>query len=170
MAKLIDNTTPITSDEDFFKEIQELQKRRERDLATAVALQKQVKDSEILIKAAAEKRLRHAEKLNRGKLEDALCTQFILGGVEGKASPFAIEILPGLFPRTALKVSGYLLALRVEENPALPLFLIATEGNLANEDIEFNKRLEGHLKRLVKPYMWVQKNFIENYVQWRRTK
>lgn len=170
MAEPLHSRFSVIDEDEFFNQIQELRKKREQDLANAKALAEQIRQSESLIKAIAAERLFSAQKENYSKMEDAICTQFILGGIEGKADSHSIELVPGPFPRTILKVSIYTLALRVEENPAFPLFMIATDGNLNKEDLAFNHKLESHLKRLVKPYVWVPQSVIEDYLQWKRTK
>lgn len=161
----MDRENDILTEDEFFNRVKSIREQRENDLALVQELNKSIKKSELVIKAAAEERLKNAQHQGSEKLKEALCTQFILGGIEGRGGGYSIEFVPGMFPRTILKVSVYPLALRVEENPAFPVFMIAKGGNLNEYDLAFCKTLESHLKRLVKPYMWVSQSIIESYLR-----
>lgn len=156
--------------DNFIQRMETLQKKREKDQINFQELVRSIKESERIIKATADHHINNAKTLGKAKLEDAVCVQFILGGLSLNHAPYSIGVLSAPFPKSILRVSTYPLAVRIEENPAFPLFLIATDGNLNNEDFLFQNKLEGHLKRLVKPYAWVPQSIIEQYSNWNRTK
>lgn len=143
-----DNTRFFNSSENLLAKAKADREAAEKSMAILID-RKQKAEADIA--KAVKQRLLRAKRLGKEKAREVQLTHFIMGGLD-----VSVEEVGGLrivssfkLGRTGVLVNGYLIAVRLEENPGYPTFLLA-ESSVASED---ERSAVDALEKLLKTYM-----------------
>lgn len=120
--------------------------------------------AEKVIKELTAKRLAKAQEIGGALGLETFLIHFLMGGVNGEYNRLKVLFQPrsdGSIA-TALFDGAYILAARVEENPAFPVFFLSKGGGLLPDDHELIKILKGVLQKYMKPYVHTEPNTIKS--------
>ena len=128
--------------------------RRREENEAQEALQRKAA-AEALIKKLNAETLAKAAQISPEAAVKALLSHFILGSGASEYAHLKIRNVNRI-GASVLYFGSYVIAVRMEDSPMWPLFLLSQATNMAPREVEILREVEGLLKQYMKPFAYLR--------------